>query len=147
MLAGCYVYVPVDNPAAPPAGKRVAFELTDRGRVALFDRMGGGVLRLEGTVTGDDSDQYVMDVWRVAQLNGETTRWSGERVRINRDFVGGVLERKLSNARTYLLAGGATVAMVMLAKSVGLIGAPDATGPQEPDSGGPAQSRVWSGIR
>jgi hypothetical protein len=141
LVSGCYTYAPVDTAASPPVGTRLAFEVTDLGRVALSDRLGSGVRRIEGTLIANDSAQYVMNVWRVAQLNGEISPWSGERVGIEHRLVGGILERRISRSRTYLAAGVATAAIVLFANSQGLIGSADSDSPEEPGPG-PVSSRV-----
>ena len=77
---GCYTYVPLDTSAGVQAGEHIAVEITDRGRAELSDRLGSGVVRVEGTLTRTDSVDLVMNVWRVAQIGGPTARWSGESV-------------------------------------------------------------------
>jgi hypothetical protein len=67
---GCYAYTPLDTSTGVQAGEHVAVEITDRGRAELSDRLGAGVLRLEGTLTRSDSVDLVMNVWRVAQISG-----------------------------------------------------------------------------
>ena len=99
----CYDYVRVET--APSSGERVAFEISDRGRVALADRFGPGLAEIEGTLAGAQGDQYVINVRRTAQIDGTSSTWSGEETRINRDFVGSVRTRKLSTVRTALLVG------------------------------------------
>jgi hypothetical protein len=99
----CYDYVRVET--APPSGERVAFEISDRGRVALAERFGPGLAEIEGTLAGAQGDQYVINVRRTAQIDGTSSTWSGEETRISREFVGSVRTRKLSKVRTALLVG------------------------------------------
>jgi hypothetical protein len=119
---GCYTYTPLDTSAGVPAGEHVAVEITDRGRAELSDRIGSGVVRLEGFLTRSDSQEVSMNVWRVAQIGGTTTRWSGENVRFRRDFVSTVQSRTLNQMRTYLAAGAALTGVVLLARSMNLFG-------------------------
>lgn len=86
--------------------------------------MGPGVLRVEGTLTREEQNAYTLQVWRVSQI-GETgaARWSGEVVTINRDFVGSVLERRLSQQKTILAAAAATGGLLLIARTAGLVGA------------------------
>jgi hypothetical protein len=140
-ILGCFTYAPVDTTPSALIGKRVAVGITDRGRIALSPHLGGGVLRLEGTVTADDSAQYVMHVLRVSQIGGETTPWAGETVRIDHDFVGGIFERRLSRSRTFLATGAAVTAIAWFVSSQGLFGSGDESAPS-PKEPGPVASRV-----
>src|SRR6186713_3259609 len=90
---GCYAYAPLDTSTGVQAGEHVAVEITDRGRVELSGRLGSGVLRLEGTLTRTDSVELVMNVWRVAQISGPPSRWSGESIRFKREFASSVQTR------------------------------------------------------
>ena len=140
--AGCYKYVPLDTSAGVTAGEHVAVEINDRGRVELGDRIGNGVLRLEGTVTRADSQNVVMNVWRVAQIDGVTSRWSGESVQFRRDFVSGVHARTLNRTKTYLVAGAVTVGVALLITTTDLFGS-SISGGDPPDDPPPISSRGW----
>jgi len=120
-LSGCYTYVPVES-TTPLVGERVAFQITDHGRVGLAERMGTGVTVVEGRVLGMEGDQVVVSVLRVGQINGESSQWSGETVRFDRSYVARAEERQLSKTRTWLAAGLATVAVVALITTTGLGG-------------------------
>jgi hypothetical protein len=139
---GCYTYAPLDTSTGVQAGEHVAIEVTDRGRVELGDRLGSGVLRLEGTLTRTDSQELVMNVWRVVSIGGESSRWSGESVRFRREFAATVQTRTLNRSRTYLVAGTAVVGLVLFAKSFDLLGSfVGGSDPAEPPP--PASSRGW----
>lgn len=141
LVSGCYKYVPVDT-AAPPVGKRLALDISDRGRVGLSERFGAGVVRIEGTVAADDTANYVMNVYRVDQLNGETGKWTGEEVRIDRDYVSRTFERQLNRGKTYLAGGVAVAAVVLFMRSQGLIGGADVNNGGDPGPPPPSSSRV-----
>jgi hypothetical protein len=139
---GCYQYAPLDTSAGVQAGEHVAVEITDRGRSELGDRLGAGVLRLEGTLTRTDSADLVMNVWRVAQIGGPTTRWSGESVRFKREYASRVQTRTLNRGRTLLVSGAAVAGLVLFSRQFGLLGF--ATGDDGPvDSLPPVSSRGW----
>lgn len=116
---GCYQYVPIQS-NVPPTGERVALQITDQGRVGLADRLGPGVTRMEGLVTRSDSTEYVMNLFRIAQIGSGTSRWSGEAVRVNRNYVGSVELRRLSRGRTALVAGvvGAGVVAFIASRAI-----------------------------
>ena len=139
---GCYSYVPLDTSTGIEAGEHIAVEITDRGRAELSDKLGSGVLRLEGTLTGTDSVDLVMDVWRVQQVGGPTARWSGETVRFRREYASNVQARTLNRGKTYLVAGAAVAGLIVFSKSLGLFGfstGGEDSGPQPP----PVSARGW----
>jgi hypothetical protein len=139
---GCFQYAPLDTSSQIQAGEHVAVEITDRGRAELSDRLGSGVLRLEGTLTRTDSAELIMNVWRVAQIGGPTTRWSGESVRLKREYASRVQSRTLNRGKTVLVAGAAVAGLVLFTRQFGLFGF--AAGDDSPgDSIPPASSRGW----
>ena len=138
----CYSYVPLDTSSGIQAGEHVAVEITDRGRAELSDRLGSGVLRLEGTLTRTDSVDLVMDVWRVQQIGTPTAHWNGESVRFRREYASSVQARTLNRGKTYLVAGAAVAGLVVLSKSFGLFGfSTDGADSSEPPP--PVSSRAW----
>jgi hypothetical protein len=124
----CYNYVPVET--APSVGERVAFEITDRGRVQLADRFGPGIESIDGRVLEINPTDYVINVYRVMQINGSSAIWTGEQSRIGRDVVGSIRRRELSKGRTALLVGGIAAGVIALTAR-GLAG----SGNDAPDSG------------
>ena len=139
---GCYTYQPLETSAGISAGEHIAIEITDQGRAALGDRIGAGVVRVEGTVTQTDSQNVVINVWRVAQIGGVTSKWSGESLQLRRDFVATVEARNLNRGRTYLVAGGVAVGLVMVLKGSSLFG--DFIGGSDPPVDPPPPSyRGW----
>ena len=144
LLTGCYTYVPVQNPA-PPVGEAVALEITDQGRVALADRLGPGVLRIEGRMLGQDGEQLLISVGRIVQVNGQVNLWSGESMRLDRGLVGRTQTRQLDRRRTWLAAAAATLAIAALIATTDLGGFFDG-GDTPPDPDPPHQIRPSSTI-
>lgn len=139
---GCFQYAPLDTSAGVQAGEHVAVDITDRGRAELSDRLGSGVLRLEGTLTRSDSVDLVMNVWRVAQIGGLTARWSGESVRLKREYASSVRARTLNRGRTLVAAGAVVAGVVLFTSQFDLLGfGSDNGGPVEPPP--PVSSRGW----
>lgn len=138
----CYSYAPLDTSTGVQAGEHIAVEITDRGRAELSDRLGSGVVRLEGTLTRTDSVDLVMNVWRVAQISGPTARWSGESVRFKREYASSVQTRVLNRGKTYLVAGAAVAGLVVFTKSFGLFGYASGDG-DEGEPPPPQSSRGW----
>jgi hypothetical protein len=139
---GCYQYVPLDT-TTPPVGQTVTLQISDRGRVELSDRFGPGLDRIEGLVTSVDSEDVVMNVYRVAHISGLRNRWSGETVRVRMGLVGRLEERRLSRARTFTLAAVATGAVAALVATQGLFGWYSGENNGDPGEG-PAESRAWT---
>jgi hypothetical protein len=69
--------------------------------------VGPGALRIEGTLVDRTDSLLVLRVSEVDYLEGRTTKWSGETVRVPRDYVGTVGERNFSRGRTWLAVGAA----------------------------------------
>ena len=120
-LTGCYAYVPFAE-TTPPVGQVLKLSISDRGRVELGERVGPGVAQLEGRVVSVDGDQLTLNVYRVEFISGESSQWSGESMRLNRDFVQRFSARRLSKSRTWLVAGVAVVAVTAFVASHGLFG-------------------------
>lgn len=140
---GCFQYSPLDTSTGVQAGEHVAVEITDRGRAELSDRLGSGVLRLEGTLTRTDSVELVMNVWRVAQVSGPPSRWSGESIRLRREYASRVQARTLNRTRTFVVAGAVAVGLVVFTRQFELFGfsVGGSNPPGEPPP--PISSRGW----
>lgn len=108
LVVGCYSLRPAMGETALVPGKQVAFDVTDVGRVALGGQMGPEIDQVEGRFVEAQNGDYVLSVSSVKLLRGGTQVWAGEQVRINKDHVGRVYERRFSPGRT--IAFGAAVA-------------------------------------
>jgi hypothetical protein len=146
VASACYKSVPLET-STPPVGQTVSFIISDQGRVGLGDRMGPGITRIEGRMLGTEGDQYVVSVFRTAALGGSTSVWSGEEMRLDRNFVSRLEGRELSKSRTWLAAGAATSVVVAFIVTRGMSGLfnGDDHNPPEPDPG--QTSRVRPDIR
>jgi len=140
--SGCYTYAPLDTSAGVQAGEHVAVEVTDRGRAELGERLGPGIRRIEGTLSRVDSQELVLNVWRVASIDGAPTRWSGESVRFSRDLASRVETRTLNRPRTYLVVGASVVGVLLFAKSYDLFGSYNGGQDSIPEQP-PSSSRGW----
>ena len=137
LLSACYTYVPVERPT-PAVGEAVSLEISDQGRVALAERLGPGVLRIEGRVLGAEGEQLLISVGRIVQVNGQVNLWSGESMRLDRSLVGRTQTRRLDQKRTWLAAAASVVAVVLLVTIADLGGFFD--GGDDPPDGEPPQS-------
>jgi hypothetical protein len=116
----CYEYRPVTE-ATPLAGQKVALEITDQGRASLSERFGSGLAEIQGQVVSEQASDYVLNVFRVSRINGETASWSGEQARINRSYVESVKGRFFSPVRTtvFAVASGATLYFLVGQRLIG----------------------------
>jgi hypothetical protein len=117
---GCYTAGPIM--ADPQPAERVVFTLNDRGRAALSQQLGSGPVSVEGLVESADTDAYVVRVSRVSYITAGATTWTGERVRIGRDAVGMMQQRKLSRGRTFMAIAAAGLAFGLFVATRGLVG-------------------------
>jgi len=121
VASACYKSVPLDT-STPPVGETVSFIISDQGRIGLGDRLGPGIARIEGRMLGTEGEQYVINVFRTAEIGGTTSVWAGEEMRLNRNFVARLEGRELSKTRTWLAAGAATSVVVAFIVTRGLTG-------------------------
>ncbi|MCC6318998.1 MAG: hypothetical protein IT361_15065 [Gemmatimonadaceae bacterium] len=98
--------VPLDVGTAPAAGERVALEISDEGRVALAERLGSGLVEVEGRLVALSPAAFDMQVFKVRSIRDGEAQWSGERVSIPRAQVARVNARALSRGRTVLAVAG-----------------------------------------
>ncbi len=119
--AGCYRYVPMSG-VTPVPGERYAFEITDAGRVGLTDRLGPGVLKVEGTLVRRTEDSYVVSVAGIDLLSGGSSHWTGEQVPLNAGFVSTMQKREFSRGRTAVAIGATVLAIGAFIVTRGLSG-------------------------
>jgi hypothetical protein len=134
LCTACYSYVPVQN--APRPGAQVALEVTDEGRVALNEKIGPGVVRLEGTLAGVEGDELLVDATAARQVRGYISELGGVRVRLPQRYVIRMDQRQFSRGRTALVIGG--VVAVVVAFFATKISGRSTPGDEEP-GGGPDQ--------
>jgi hypothetical protein len=122
VLGGCYQYTQSYQDRPVPATV-VEVQLNDRGRVAMEQNVGPEVLTVEGTVAEVSDSGFVLSVQRVAGINRQTYKWSGERVAFRNDHVRGIRERRFSAGRTVLFAGGMAASALAFAVTRSILGA------------------------
>ena len=135
VCTACYSYVPVQS--TPTAGSQVALEVTDEGRVALSEKIGPGVVRLEGTLAGVEGSDLLVDASAVKQVRGYISDLGGVRVRLPQQYVTKMDQRQFSRRRTLIVIGSvvATIAAFFIAKGV----SGRSTPPEDDGGGGPDQ--------
>jgi hypothetical protein len=135
-LTGCYTYTPVWK-GEPVPGSEISLGLTDRGRVALSDRVGPGARTITGRLTSAADSVYVVSVTGVSYIEGgRTAKWNGERIDISKDVVSGIAERRLSRSRSWI-AAGITAGVLALATGLVIKGTAGPGPDTRPTGGGP----------
>jgi hypothetical protein len=104
MLTACYTYRPSDGPV-PAVGSHVSVQLNNEGTSALARELGPNPARVDGVLLGVDSIGPRLAVHDVENGHGEQARWNGEQVRVPRQLIAAVEERRLSITQTGVLAG------------------------------------------
>ena len=107
VLQGCYTYVPFHGLTVTP-GMNISLELNDQGRVAVGERLGPELQRVDGALVEASDTNLVLLVSQVRDINGGTTRWSGEPVRLKQAYTKQIFERRLDKPKTGLFVAGVT---------------------------------------
>jgi hypothetical protein len=115
----------------------VLLELNDRGRVGMGESVGTAARAIEGTLRTDPDSVYALTVESVLYLNGQTNRWTGEAVNVQKDFVGTLRERHFSRSRTFLTAAGIVGGAIALIATRGLLGGGNTDRDPSPPEPGP----------
>jgi hypothetical protein len=130
VASGCYVNTPLV--AAPVPGSQLDMELNDQGRVGLGESVGPAATTVEGTLQSLTDSAYMIRVASVGYVNGQSNKWNGEPLAIQKVFVKDVSERRFSRSRSFLAAAIFTAGVVAFAVTRNLLGA----GNSDRDNGG-----------
>ena len=103
-LMGCYTYRPLST-TLPEPGTRVSAQLSGSGSQELAGQIGSDVLHVEGEVIDADSAGLDLVVLEIESFRGIRSDWKGEQVRLPRESVVGMQERRLSIGGTGLMGG------------------------------------------
>lgn len=118
--------------AAPVPGTQLDMELNDRGRVGLGESVGPAATTVEGVLQSQTDSAYLIRVGSVGYVNGQSNKWNGEPLMIQKEFVKDVSERRFSRSRSWLAVGILAASVVAFAVTRSLLGA----GNSDRDSGG-----------
>lgn len=143
LTGACYAYAPVTG--TPVAGQELALVVTDRGRVALNERVGPDLDELRGTLVRTTDSSYTLAMKQAVTLRRASSTWTGESLTVASSFVSSVREKQFSKGRSWLLAGSATAAVVaFIATRSFLDGNSNVeTDPSKPPTGpGPSSVRI-----
>lgn len=77
--------------------------------------MGPEIEQIEGRLIQADNNEYVVGVTTLHLLRGGEQVWHGEEVRVKKEYVTSVYERRLSKARSVALAAAGIGAVAYIA--------------------------------
>ena len=129
-LTGCHTYLPPQD-QVPVAGREIAVELNDRGRLLVVPQLGESVLRVHGTLVASADSTVTMSVSRTVQLQGSSALWTGESVTIPVAGIRGFRLREFSQKRSVAMAVGVAGALAVVAPRLKIVGG----GNGRPDEG------------
>jgi hypothetical protein len=118
ILSGCYTYRPLVTPE-PHAGTRVSAQLTGSGSRELAGQIGPDILHVEGKVLHADSAGLDLEVREIESYRGIRSDWNGEQVRLPREAVAGIQERKLSAGGTGIMSGAIVAGLYAVYRILG----------------------------
>lgn len=134
VASGCYINTPIV--AVPAPGQTLDLELNDRGRVGLGGNIGPAATSVEGMLQSQTDSAYMIRVASVGYVNGQSNKWNGEPLTIQKDFVKDVSQRTFSRGRSLLATGILTAVVLAFAVSRNLLGAGNADRDPPPGGGG-----------
>jgi hypothetical protein len=120
VASGCYVNTPIV--ATPVPGATLDLELNDRGRVGLGESVGPAATTVEGMLQSQTDSSYMIRVSSVGYVNGQSNKWNGEALTVQKAFVKDVSVRKFSRGRSLVAAGILTAGVLVFALSRNLLG-------------------------
>jgi hypothetical protein len=124
LLSGCVSYRELGT-ATPARGAEVVARLSQPLAIPLQDVTVREVNVAAGRVTYADADSLVVAVQRFTSIAGADYPGLGTQVTIGRDRIATLQQRKVAPARTALLLGVGTAALVAIVTSVrSLFGGP-----------------------
>jgi hypothetical protein len=137
LVTGCYVLQPVTSTGpVPQVGTNLALDVNDVGRVALGGSIGPEIGQIQGRLLSQENGEYVVAVSLVRFLRGGEQTWTGEQVRIKKEYVGTTYERRLHKGRTIALSTAIAGGLLAVAVSQDLFGLGHAADPiVPPDTG------------
>jgi len=130
LSSGCFTYAAV--PTSQPLVEQTAeFRISDSGRLELTRQLGPGVLTVEGRVVRQDEAGWTLRVYRLIDLRGQATTWSGEVVELPRTSVEMVNRRDFDRGRSVIATAAIAGGLALFVVSRSLLG-----GGLSPEEGG-----------
>lgn len=117
LLSACYSYAPVEGPA-PERGARVRLHLTEPRDVRLTNVTGNEIVLVSGELVRMAGDTAVVSASSLRARSGYEFIAAGETLRIPRSEIALLQHRRLSPARSGLLAGAVALGTTLLGSVV-----------------------------
>ncbi|MEP7247115.1 MAG: hypothetical protein ABI885_25995 [Gammaproteobacteria bacterium] len=116
-------------------------DINDAGRLAVGTSMGQEIAQVEGRLVSNDNGEYEVAVSMVHLLRGGEQVWRGEKVKIKKEHVSYLYERKLDKARSVSM-GAIGVGATALILTQSIFGAGKGEDPKAPgDTANSVRSR------
>ena len=131
LLSACYTSRPLQSPQ-PAAGTRVVIQLTEQGSEQVAPLVGPRVAVVEGAVESASPVDWAVYVSRVERRDQTEMLWNRERVMLPRAAFASAEERRLDRGRSYALAGGLTLAALVVARVFSGLGSSENGGGNRP---------------
>lgn len=134
LMTGCYTYPARPLSEVSPMAV-VSAQISDVGRVALAERVGSGVARIDGEVVQNGDTAIRLMVTEVRFLNGLSNKWQGQELTLRPQDVRSVSQRTFSRQRTVaaVIIGALAAAAIFAVGFTGLFsGDPGGDKPGEP---------------
>jgi hypothetical protein len=100
----CYVQRPVTTVVPGPSTRIIAL-VTDTGSVVMSNAIGPAATEVEGIMVDTDGNNWRLQMLRVDQRGGFSTRWNREIVTFPRFALTNVTQKVLDKKRSWLFAG------------------------------------------
>jgi len=131
-FTACYAQQPLTaNP--PPVATRIIAMVTDTGSVMMANAIGPGAVEIEGIVVEADQSAWKLQMVRVDQRGGMSTRWNRELVSFPRLALTNVAMKTLDKKRSWVVASILT-ALALTATMLwsGVVGGENVENPPPP---------------
>lgn len=121
-VSGCYTYAARSTSDIKP-NLYISAEINDAGRVALGQRVGPEVMRMDGQVVEQTDSSVQLMVSKVTYLNGFSDTWQGQSVSLRTQDIKSVTQRTYSKSRTALLIGAMAAGLILTVLTLSFVGA------------------------
>jgi hypothetical protein len=131
-FCACYVQQPIVSAVPKPLTRIVAL-VTDTGSVVMSNAIGAGATEVEAVMVDSDGDNWRLQMLRVDQRGGFSTRWNREIVTFPRFALTNVTQKVMDKKRSWVFA--AVMTAVVLGSTLffgGVIGGENTDPPTPP---------------
>jgi hypothetical protein len=132
VLVGCYSQVSIGT-TVPEREAHIVAQLTDLGSERMAQQIGPAATEIEGIIAEATDSTWQVRLVRVDQRGGFSVPWNRELVTFPRSALTTVSQKRLDKTRSWIVAGGVTIGVLLIQKALGLfISDAAGKGPTEP---------------